>query len=995
MNLMPADAESRGHQRYRVGEAGQTTPSDPRGHQRYTVPGATNDPASPPSSWRRGALLALNGLIATYALGLLILAVVVWTAPISWWPVCLFLYGPRWLLAAPMLVLVPASLALGAWRSRCIRLAILGLSAWVLLVPILGLCVPWRAWLNGSGTGARLRVLSANAGGSLVDQDRLLKLIEQFKPDLVLLQEGGTVLDQTQKAIGPHWEVRIQNGLLVASRFPIRSGTAIDLSDSGLRAEADSFRIEPRPGWTFPMLNVHLVSPRVGLEALLTTESGRVGIFRQICESQWMASDLVARDRVGDPALLVAGDLNLTVEHPAYRRYWSHLQNAQDQAGWWFGWTRYTRTIGARIDHVLAGPSWRAVSCRVGPDIGSDHLPVLAELEWVGGPNAPPLNPSAGPSDPVLGSFRPEPTTTRPAVPLELGDAMGLPRFVAIPTPPFPGAHAIWGATGRDSRGRVWLGVSALDQLHKPPSAHLMSLVPGTGQITDHGDVLGQLARLGLLRPGEWQTKIHSRIVSGPDDHLYFASGDEAGAAHDGRRNPTWGGHLWRIHPDRPNAWEHLARTPESLIAVAAGGRSIYALGYFGHVLFQYHAPSRRVRSVRVGAVSAHISRNFLTDARGHAYVPRLRYSTGTPARLVSSLVEFDEDLNEIGETELPIDTYLRKSPEKTHGITGVQPLRDGSIVFVTHVGHLYQVRPRTSGPAEVRSLGWMHPDGPCRIESLFSPDGQRYLAAMPVEEPDPAKSNRWIARDLEEGRAVALALDVGIENIAADASRTVALGAAKSLQLEHLLYGSMTRDDEGNAYLVGVGKGGPLLVQVRWADTPPPYPVLPQLPEVAAAAVPAPAPAPPAPATTAPPTAPTLGPVVAAPTAPEPSAAPRSETPLDFHRAVRACLDQARGGSAGHAVHELVKARIGDEGRKMAVAALANLVRRSSALDRRARVRALRSAGLSEPEVLEALAAHEARSIGARNGPRNVEEAYVRAAQGLLESTPTAIGSP
>jgi len=338
---------------------------------------------------------------------------------------------------------------------------------------------------------------------------------------------------------------------------------------------------------------------------------------------------------------------------------------------------------------------------------------------------------------------------------------MGRPRFVAIPTPSFPGAHAIGGATGRDPWGRIWLGVSAFDQLHKPPSAHLMSLAPDTGRVTDHGDVLGQLARLGLLRPGEWQAKIHSRIVSGPDNHLYFASGDEAGAAHDGRHNPTWGGHLWRINPDRPDAWEHLAQTPESLIAVAAGGHSIYALGYFGQVLFQYHVPSGRLRSVRVGAVSAHISRNFLTDARGHAYVPRLRYSTGTPARLVSSLVELDEDLNEIGETELPLETYLRKTPEKTHGITGVQPLRDGSIVFVTHVGHLYQVRPRTNGPAEVGSLGWMHPDGPCRIESLFSPDGQRYLAATSNGEPDSTRAVLMGSSSRSSPRSIRLRVEI------------------------------------------------------------------------------------------------------------------------------------------------------------------------------------------------------------------------------------------
>jgi endonuclease/exonuclease/phosphatase (EEP) superfamily protein YafD len=37
-----------------------------------------------------------------------------------------------------------------------------------------------------------------------------------------------------------------------------------------------------------------------------------------------------------------------------------------------------------RIDHILAGPGWQAERCWVGPDVGSPHRPVIADLIWTG-----------------------------------------------------------------------------------------------------------------------------------------------------------------------------------------------------------------------------------------------------------------------------------------------------------------------------------------------------------------------------------------------------------------------------------------------------------------------------------------------------------------------------------------------------------------------------------------------------------------------------------
>ena len=69
-----------------------------------------------------------------------------------------------------------------------------------------------------------------------------------------------------------------------------------------------------------------------------------------------------------------------------------------------------------------------------------------------------------------------------------------------------------------------------------------------------------------------------------PDGFLYFASMDEEGENANGSRLPTWGGHLWRMN-QATYKWEHLLAAREALIAVAGGGKYIFSLGYFGHVL--------------------------------------------------------------------------------------------------------------------------------------------------------------------------------------------------------------------------------------------------------------------------------------------------------------------------------------------------------------------------------------------------------------------------
>jgi hypothetical protein len=130
------------------------------------------------------------------------------------------------------------------------------------------------------------------------------------------------------------------------------------------------------------------------------------------------------------------------------------------------------------------------------------------------------------------------------------------------------------------------------------------------------------------------------------------------GEKADGSKLPIWGSHLWRLRLPE-NKWEHLLAAPEALIAVGGTGKLIYALGYFSHVLYQYDCATGKGRSIRVGSVDGHVSRNFLVDGRDHVCLPRLTRPPGADARSDPAvhLVGFDGDLHEVGQT--PLAHYL------------------------------------------------------------------------------------------------------------------------------------------------------------------------------------------------------------------------------------------------------------------------------------------------------------------------------------------------
>jgi len=308
-----------------------------------------------------------------------------------WWLATVMLFGPRWVYGLPLLVLGPLAVLL---RRRL--LGPLLAAALVVVGPIMGFCLPWARLVAPHGPA--LRVLTCNVKGHCRDNAALNELIRTASPDVVALQG---CWGDVRVAWPGGWHVCQQGEMLVASRyafgemqelsaFSLRENGTVPLPNGRSRLQVLGCRVAVPQG-DLAFCTVHPQSPRYSIQRLLSRKtvlrpSQSTQMAAEI-ESRWQDSAELSQwlRRCGEPQI-IAGDLNLPPDSAIYRAFWADYWNAFSSAGLGFGYTERPRVpvlrFGIRIDHILSGPDWRPCRCWVGPDVGSDHLPIIADLVW-------------------------------------------------------------------------------------------------------------------------------------------------------------------------------------------------------------------------------------------------------------------------------------------------------------------------------------------------------------------------------------------------------------------------------------------------------------------------------------------------------------------------------------------------------------------------------------------------------------------------------------
>jgi endonuclease/exonuclease/phosphatase family metal-dependent hydrolase len=293
------------------------------------------------------------------------------------------LYLPRWPLGLPLPVLV---LAL-AWRRRRWLLGLELLTGLCWLFPLLGL----RFGVARAPTPGRhlLRVLSFNVEAD-VRVPPLLSALRTAKADLIVLQEGGDENAAFWKTELRDYEWAVRDQFVLGSRFPI-----VEVSPAFQEGAAYvRFRLE-LPEGPMHLYALHPPSPRLSMSEALDH-----GVPLRPSRLERVAADIAANtsDRarqlrvITDDArssslpVLIAGDTNLPDLSPVLAGSFRGFQDGFAEVGRGFG---YTFPVGGhwlgpwmRIDRVFVSHAFRVLDVITLPPAGSDHLPVLAVLEW-------------------------------------------------------------------------------------------------------------------------------------------------------------------------------------------------------------------------------------------------------------------------------------------------------------------------------------------------------------------------------------------------------------------------------------------------------------------------------------------------------------------------------------------------------------------------------------------------------------------------------------
>jgi len=324
----------------------------------------------------------LGLLVIAYTVSVLGIALMLNVLGDVWWLATVALFGPRWIWAAPLVVLVPAA---AIWRR--IFLAPLGAATLVVLGPVMGVRASPSALAAGLSDEApraagTLRVMTYNVGGNVKPARGALEAIV-LQADIALLQECGQVeIDESLLKAKGH-ELRCVEGMCLVTKLPIRKLERRDRNDLYARDGSggmERYTLDAH-GRDIVVTNLHLETVRDGLNAIRSSAWRGAPVLRANTELRELESRL-ARAFVDEPAgpRIVAGDFNLPVESAIYERHWADFTNTFSEVGLGLGTSKATRTFGIRIDHVLVGPDWVVEGAWVGEHFGSDHRPMIADV---------------------------------------------------------------------------------------------------------------------------------------------------------------------------------------------------------------------------------------------------------------------------------------------------------------------------------------------------------------------------------------------------------------------------------------------------------------------------------------------------------------------------------------------------------------------------------------------------------------------------------------
>ncbi len=217
----------------------------------------------------------------------------------------------------------------------------------------------------------QLKILMSNMLFNNHDTTRLEQLIKSEKPDIVIVQELSSshlaLMDRLKNQY-PHGLQDVFKpafGLGIWSRLPLTSKQEVFLGPSQIPS------IYAEMNWQGEKLHLLTTHPYPPVNIVSFQERN----------AQYL--ELVKFLERHNGAQVLIGDLNITPWSPYYRQLErdSGLRNARRGFGLLPSWpAHFNPLMRIPIDHALVSPSLNVLDFKLGPDLGSDHLPIILTL---------------------------------------------------------------------------------------------------------------------------------------------------------------------------------------------------------------------------------------------------------------------------------------------------------------------------------------------------------------------------------------------------------------------------------------------------------------------------------------------------------------------------------------------------------------------------------------------------------------------------------------
>ena len=264
--------------------------------------------------------------------------------------------------------MVSIVVSLGLWGSRVyFRLSLI---TSLILIALIGWLYIHPAKPAARKLGQKIRIVSSNVLTSNPNKDRVLDFLKSSDADVIVLMEVSQPWVDAMTPLHdlyPHHyaKARPDNfGIAIYSRIPWERLEVKEFDSS----EVPSLMVDWKGANEITLIATHPLPPISNLNT-----SDRNQHFQAIAK--------LASERKGP--MVVIGDLNCTSWSPHFQKLLSTSKLIDSRRG--FGvqgsWPASLWPLRIPIDHALVSSDLHVVDRRLGEPIGSDHLPLVLEVE--------------------------------------------------------------------------------------------------------------------------------------------------------------------------------------------------------------------------------------------------------------------------------------------------------------------------------------------------------------------------------------------------------------------------------------------------------------------------------------------------------------------------------------------------------------------------------------------------------------------------------------